>query len=133
MPVELSWLIPERVLHERFYGDVTIEDIQELASTLPPFMEEGVPLIHTIIDATNVTSHPSIKDIHEHSSLRTYPNEGWRVMVGANAVARFIGSIILQVMGQRYRMYDTLDEALHFIADQDKSVDVSAYFEDTGS
>lgn len=133
MPVELSWLIPKRVLLERFYGDVTIADIQGIASTLPPFMEEGVPLIHTILDATDVTSHPSIKDIHEHASLRTYPNEGWRVIIGASAVARFIASIILQVMGQRYRMYDTLEEALLFIADQDKTVDVSDYFENTGS
>ncbi len=133
MPIEFSWLIPNRVILQRFYGDVTLDDIRESDRVMPTFMDEGVPLIHTLMDATEITSHPNLKEIHSTASMKIYEGEGWRVLVGAPGIARFIGSVVFQLMGQRYRMFDTLDEGVRFICEHDDSLDMPEHLGRTGS
>ncbi|HLV34728.1 MAG TPA: hypothetical protein VKY59_06440 [Spirillospora sp.] len=133
MPIEVEWFVPRRVILQRFYGEITLEDIRQSDELIEPLMAEGIPLIHTIIDASEVESHPSMKDIQNAATNTKYEGEGWRVLVGAGAIARFIGSIILQLMGQRYRMYDTLEEAVAFLHDQDPSIELPDSFTRTGT
>lgn len=133
MAVEFSWLIPNRVILQRFYGDVTLEDIRESDRVLPAFVAEGIPLVHTLTDVRDITSHPNLKEIHGTASMATYEGEGWRVLVGAQGIARFIGSVLFQLMGQRYRMFDTMEEGLQFIIDHDDSIDMPEDLPRTGS
>jgi hypothetical protein len=133
MPVEVSWLIPQRVIYERFSGEVTLDDIRRNSELVAPMMAEGIPLIHTIIDVAAVTSHPGLNEIRNSTPMDTYDNEGWRILVGANAVARFVGSIILQLMKRRFRAYPTLEEALQFLENQDDSLDLSEHLKRTGT
>jgi hypothetical protein len=125
MPVEVSWLVPQRIVYEHFTGDVTVQDLRHNSEVVAPMMAEGIPLVHTIIDISHITSHPGINEIRNSTSMDTYDNEGWRILVGASAVAKFVGSIVLQLMKRRFRAFDTLDEALQFLADQDETLDLS--------
>jgi hypothetical protein len=133
MPVEVSWLIPQRIVYERFSGEVTVEDIRHNSDLVAPMMAEGVPLIHTIIDVSEITGHPGLNEIRNSTPMETYDGEGWRILVGANAVARFIGSIILQIMQRRFRAFQTMEEALQFLEDQDETLDLSEYLTRAGS
>jgi hypothetical protein len=133
MPVEVSWLVPQRIVYERFTGEVTVQDIRQNSELVAPLMAEGIPLIHTIIDVSDITAHPGINDIRNSTSMEIYEGEGWRILVGANAVARFVGSIILQIMQRRFRAFSTMDEALQFLDDQDDSLDLSEYLTPTGT
>jgi hypothetical protein len=133
MPIEVSWLIPQRVVYERFSGEITLDDIRQNSELVGPLMAEGIPLIHTIIDVTEVTSHPGLNEIRNSTPMETYDNEGWRILVGGNAIARFIGSVILQLMQRRFRAYPTMEEAIQFLAEIDDSLDLSDYLRDTGT
>lgn len=133
MPVTVSWLVPRRIVYEQFTGDVTVQDLRHNSELVAPMMAEGIPLVHTIIDVSAITSHPGINEIRNSTSMDIYDNEGWRILVGANAIAKFVGSIILQLMKRRFRAFDTLEEALQFLADQDDTLDLSDHIGRTGT
>ncbi len=126
MPVEITWIIPLRVIYERFYGDVTIEDIRQVEEAMPGLMAEGVPLIHTLIDVSAAESSPNLREIQRSTSMRAYDGEGWRIIIGVDGLGRFMGSVIFQLMGQRYRMFDTLEQAAAFLSDQDETITLPA-------
>lgn len=120
----MRWLIPQRVLFQKYTGDVTAEDLQHLGDILPQYVDEATPLMHTLIDVSQARSSLNMKGIMSAMPKTVYDKEGWRVLVGLDRMGRFIGSVILQMIGQRYRLFDNMDEALAFLADQDKTLEL---------
>jgi hypothetical protein len=127
MPYEINWYAPERVIYERLYGEVTLEDARGLNSESYDFFHEGTPLIHVVVDLTGVQKFPaSLTSIGQ--MIKNKPQQGvvgWVLIYGAeNPLLRFIASMVAQVSGDkiRLRMMNSLEEAVNFLRQQDETL-----------
>lgn len=72
MPFEHLWLIEDRVLFIRMWGDVTLEEFHEGANQTLTTLENADGVIHEIIDQTGVDSVPTeVLEINRFTSNRT--------------------------------------------------------------
>ena len=116
MPVEASWHDDGQVIYVRFYGDVTFADMKESNRLTVQLrtQDNGELLnnVHQIIDLSDMTRYPTkISQFGDVIQLmKEDTNEGFIVLVGARGVAKFIGSVVSQVGGHKFKMVDTLDE-----------------------
>jgi len=125
MPIENRWYIPRKVLHRRFYGKVTLDEIQDNITEAHSMVESGIPLVHTLDDVQDVTAYPNLTDLTKGIKSIKSDKEGWHIIVGAKDITRFIGSVVIQLTDKRYQMIDTIDEALAFLAEQDEAIDLT--------
>jgi hypothetical protein len=127
MPFEINWYQDQRIIHLRFYGDITIEDVGESTRAVNTFVQSGVPLVHNIEDMTDVTKFPNnIVKISQQITPIDNTLMGWTIIVGANQIVTFIASTVSQLAQARFRAVKTFDEAAAFL----KGVDITAFSED---
>src|SRR5688572_19010488 len=111
MAFNISWLITDRVLLFKAPAYPVIEDIIEADKELAHYLEQlapDAPLLHMILDDSDVEVMPGIKTFSELKSLR-HPKLGWTVIVGLeNKVFKMINTIISQLFRARLRMTDTV-------------------------
>lgn len=135
MSYEGSWYADKRVVLQRLWGTVTLEEAAQAHHTMVQFLDEGTPLVHVLVDLSQVEQFPTnliaLKRAMppiEHSGM------GWMLVCGAgNPMLRFVASTIIQIMmpGLRLRMFDTLDQSLTFLQDQDSTLENLMALSDT--
>jgi hypothetical protein len=125
MSYEVRWLVPDRVALQRFYGKVRGIDIQLSGPALLAFVQTGLPMVHTIIDASAVESYPNLIELKKGASMKRDAIEGWRIVVGTEGMMKFAASFVLPLSGQRFRLHDTYYDALAFLTEQDESLDLT--------
>jgi hypothetical protein len=123
MPTEIRWHVPQRVIYVRFFDTMTMDAIIESMNTINQYFDEGIPLVHIIMDVGDVTAYPSLTDLARGLKYERNDKQGWSIYVGAQGVARFVASVTSQLSGSRFRMFDTLEEALAFLAEQDETLE----------
>lgn len=127
VPSEVKWYFEDRVLYERLYGTVTLDDIRSLNIASKAFLANGTPLVHVIVDLSEVERFPtSLATIKEF--VKPAPNQkalGWVILFGTtNPLLRFLSSVVTQLAGEnvRMRVMDELGETLDFIRKQDETL-----------
>ena len=86
-------------------------------------MNQGQSPVHLFIDVTAVGKVPTnLNQMKKSMDILNNPNLGWAVLIGANPVARFLASVISQVMKIRFTIVSAMDEALTFMARQDTTL-----------
>jgi hypothetical protein len=130
MPVKTLPLIPNRVLMVKFSGDVTFEDMVEgndAGVTMIKHCPEGI-LFHTIIDSSEVQRFPiDLRMVTSDAagSFRKEPNLGWTLLVTKNRIIIYLASFAASIVQNRFRTFNTLEEALEFLKEQDLTLDWS--------
>lgn len=122
MPTEIYWKMPQRVVYVRNYGHMTVPDIRDSIEQMRAYYETGTPLVHTILDVGDVTSYPNLLELRHGLNLERSSQQGWTIFVGAEGVARFICSVLAQLAGDRFRMFDTVDTAVTFLHEMDETL-----------
>ena len=123
MPFETRWLIANRVVYQRFYGDVTIEEFADSVAEIRQFIDSGTPLVHAIGDLTTVQKYPSLIQMSKVAqSNPTLPNVGWTVLLVTNPLLRFFGTVLAQFTVERIRTVGTLQEAMQFLLSRDQTI-----------
>jgi len=130
MPVDLSWHQPGRVIYERFYDAVTIEELTAIQERFFQFLLEGQAPVHSIIDLSAVRSYPKSINQVRQALKPDQTGKGGRVVlvVGTNAVIRFITSMISQISfkNAQFTFCSTLDESIAYLRQIDPSVTVES-------
>ncbi|MBZ0301675.1 MAG: hypothetical protein K8J31_18150 [Anaerolineae bacterium] len=121
MPTETRWEVPKRVIYTRYFGNMTMEDIVAVISDLERYLEEGIPLVHTIMDVGEVETYPNLLEL-TRLKFKQNDRQGWTIFVGAQGVARFAASVTSQLAGSRFRLFDTFEEAVAFLNEQDDTL-----------
>jgi hypothetical protein len=122
VPFEIGWHQADRIVHLRFYGDVTIDEIRDSSLSVKTHVEQGKPLVHTISDLSDVQHFPrNLLQISKATTKLDNSVLGWTIVIGANPILAFIVTTISQLAGARLRMLPTMEEALTFL----KSVDTT--------
>jgi hypothetical protein len=77
MPIELSWMIPDKILLSRWTGDISAEDVRVLVEELGIALDTAAIPVHTVIDLSEAR-HLSTETarVYLHSRLPTHPCRG---------------------------------------------------------
>ncbi|MGB1287334.1 MAG: hypothetical protein ACPG7F_12420 [Aggregatilineales bacterium] len=115
MPVDVSWYknYENKIAYSRFYGDITLEDVQNEFIHYQNFVENLDTPVAQIVDSREVTGYPLklglFKEIIQHHKINQ--TQGFVVIVGVSGIAHFLVSILTQMIKREYRLADTLEEA----------------------
>lgn len=123
MPVEVSWLYPNRVIKVRHYGKITSEQLVVSIAESVRLTEEGDKPVHTFLDSTDVEGKPefAIGDL-KNLIPRSVEGAGWTVAVQPRVLDRFFASIGMQLAGARYRYVDNQEQGIAFLLEQDPTL-----------
>lgn len=125
MAYTVGWHQNQRVIQVRFWGDTTVEELKEMFESLIEHMDTGDAPVHTLTDVTEMRKFPlSIAAIKNTMPRADHPNQGWNVVVGGPVLVQSFSQIISRVLNVRYRSFQTMDEALEFLATQDETLEL---------
>jgi len=123
MLYQCHWYIDQRVLYQKVSGTVTVQDLVAIQADGDPKIENGIRLVHVIVDATDVTHFPlNLSDLNRVMHRPTSDNRGWTVIIASNRMLQVITSTLVQLAGMRVRIFSTLDAGLTFIKQQDSTI-----------
>lgn len=127
MAYHIEWYQQNRIIFEKFFGTVTLEDVRNLTTQSSKMFAAGTPLIHVIVDLSEVESFPkTLGVIKEAIKSRPSPDRiGWAIIFGTkNPIIRFFASVLAQVSSERLRvrLMDSLEESVAFVYEQDQSL-----------
>jgi hypothetical protein len=128
MSVEISWQQPKRVIYERFYDAVTIEELTSIQQTFFEYLRAGDTPVHSIIDLAAVRSYPKSINQVRQAFVPDPTGKGGRVMIviGSNVILRFITSMISQIAFKdaQFTFCTSLDEAVVYLRQLDPTVTI---------
>ncbi len=123
MPHHIEWQTPQKVILVQLSGQVTLESSAAFDADLKPYLDEGTAPTHVIIDfsAAEMTALNPQK-VKEGQTFMQHPNLGWGIIVGANALIRFMTSILFQMVQTKARLFDTREEGIAFLYENDPAL-----------
>ncbi len=129
MAYKTWWAIEKRVIHQVCSGEMTLEELGRANVDVVAAIHEGTPLVHIIVDLTDVTRFPTnlkeLAGVFKRDDATT-ERTGWLCVVGVNAIIHFFASIISQLWNKsRFRMFASVDEAYSFLGKFDPSLDIT--------
>src|SRR4051794_21008942 len=115
MPYEVGWLVENRVIVQRFYGVMELDQFRETVSKTTDMIVAGTPFVHVVTDMSSVQKFPMNLQALSSITGKKHPHMGWFIMVGANPLARFTMATLSQIINMRLRGVTTMTEALQFL------------------
>jgi hypothetical protein len=128
MPITHQWIIPQRVIYVRWYGEITIADAQDANRNTAQFIEEGIAPVHMLRDDSAITKIPPVTPRQLLDALHAVrdPRFGWAVNIGhSNALVRTLTDLYSKFTRIRIHRAETLEEALNFLKQADESLNIS--------
>jgi hypothetical protein len=120
---QLSWLVENRVLLQVAYGEITIEELNQLAAEINVFLQMGTAPIHIIVDARHLKMFPQgvLRNYHAYENLN--PKQlGWVVQVSDNQVLQYLTSTVSHLIGFNLRTFADMPAALNFLQHAEPSL-----------
>jgi hypothetical protein len=116
----VRWIVQGRVMLVQFSGVLTLEDVHQMNAKALVLMGEALPPhIDVIANGTLVTQFDrDLVNVRNLSgSLGKHPLLNWHIIVDPdpNPAMKFLGSIVFKLLGARYRVMDTIEDALSFL------------------
>jgi hypothetical protein len=122
-----EWLIADKVVYVKFWGDVDVAEISVAFYRSNALSQESNnPPIHFLHDWSAVTSFP--KKLHELYRLTKDVKGdsrlvGWVVVFGTeNILMRFLGDVFFQLFKVRFKMFQNEDNAIAFLRGVDTTL-----------
>ena len=125
MPYQTGWYVDKRVILTRYTGIIGVEDIHGQIDETHTLIEQGTPLIHSIIDLSQIEKWPPLNVVNEFRSMNiesVRERIGWSIIVANNVVLKFGSALFAPIFNLRQRIYSTLDEALIFLQENDPTL-----------
>lgn len=109
MPFDYRWHVVGRVALLDGYGDVTLDEFEQLAQLIYPEQNEQMPL-HVLIYSDKMETIPPLQKL---GKIKTEGNRGWVIFVSAdeNPLGRFLATVATQLLGLQMRIVPSLEEA----------------------
>jgi hypothetical protein len=127
MPITHQWIIPQRVIYVRWYGEISIADAHEANRNTARFLEEGIAPVHMLRDDSAITKIPHVTPRQAFDALKAVrdPRFGWAVNIGySNALVRNLINLYSKFTRIRIHRVEKLEEALAFLKQADESLNL---------
>ncbi|MFN8530645.1 MAG: hypothetical protein U0670_18730 [Anaerolineae bacterium] len=120
MAIQLGWYLEDRVLYERYYHHVTIEELTRMSHQSHSLHHRAAAPMHTLIDLSDVKSFPTnLSRVQAAITLPTAIERGWMVVIipEGNVLLQFVAAYAAQIRATnaRYRMFRSLSTAVDFL------------------
>ena len=128
MPFNTTWIEEKRIIHTEMVGTLSSQEAQEMSDAHTKFLSEGIAPVHIIVDMIQLKEVPT--NLHQNTSMAGYlrhPALGWTVLIGGNVLLNFMVSILGHVFKFRYVKRATMEEALAYLAEQDKTLSMPVH------
>jgi hypothetical protein len=123
MPYETFWYVENRVLYERLYGVLTIEELHALSKEALQYFETGTERVHVLLDISHLEKYPTnLSQLRSVMVEDKHPRLGWWVLIATNTFIRFIVSALSQVRSIHFRAVSSLDDAIKTLGEIDDSL-----------
>lgn len=125
MPYQTGWYVEKRIILTRYTGIIGIEDIHGQIAETHALIEEGTPLIHSIIDLSQIEKWPPLNVVNEFRSMNidsVRERMGWSIIVANNVVLKFGSALFAPIFNLRQRIFSNLGEALTFLQENDPTL-----------
>lgn len=123
MPYSIDWEVDGRVVYERVYGDITVEELVRFNHDVSHLItNNGRPPVHIIMDLSEIGHYPyNLKDL---IVVRQSDDDqvGLTLVITQNPKVRFMASTLGQFAGPRLRVFNTEQETLEFLTREDKTL-----------
>ena len=127
MPIQSAeWLVPKRVIYAYAWGKVTPDDMVAHNARMLELIESGTPLVHVILNSKDgmEIANPSLRAGMDQLSFIRRDDLGFTIQVRSlNPIAKSSSILMAKVTRVRFRMVDSMDEAISFLTDYDATVD----------
>lgn len=136
MPVQIQWLIKDKVVYSIFSGDNGNDEYAEWSSTLKSMIETTEGSIFLLTDLTDTAPAGSngervkLGELRKSFAVMKSPQIKWAVTYGkfTDQMSRFIGSTLAALIGYRLKMMKTREDAIAFILALDPTLDFDTAF-----
>ena len=121
MPAENLWIVENRVMLTRLTGHITIEDMAVSAREGTALIESGIAPVYSLVDASQIEHFPlKLNELKSVSEQGSSDKLAWIIIYGIpNRLLSFLATTFVQVIGKRYKVVASQDEALAFVAQQE--------------
>lgn len=131
MPVEVRWFVKNRVVLALGYGKVNRQENDDSDRQVLELLSQGTPPVHVLMDVSHVEDFPQYtmnERMSVFQNMANHPNLGWAALCGTtNPIVRFMSAVVTRLTGVRFRLFETFDEGLQFLQEQDDSVEWSTH------
>lgn len=135
MAYHVKWLLENRIMLITYEGVVTKADIQNYLTETMDMRDRANarlgpngPLVHTITDARRMTkSEMSLKESLNMVSIVRQQRVGWSLYIPASRLDKFFASLGHQLVGVRFNSFQTVNEAIRFLIDNDETLEDFSY------
>jgi len=89
MPYQTGWYVEKRIIVTRYTGIIHVEDIRGQIDETHTLIEQGTPLIHSIIDLSQIEKWPPLNVVNEFRSMNiesVRERLGWSIIIANNVV-----------------------------------------------
>lgn len=98
MPIELTWMVPDKILLSRWIGAITNNDLAILLDELRIALDNALGLIHTVIDLTETTSiSPDVVYLYIQSQIPSHPRRGRIGLVGTTFQSEALADLLNRI------------------------------------
>lgn len=123
MPYKLDWIVPQRVLFGRMWGDPIPDEIRAFSLAIDREVAAGQPPVHVIIDVTAVKRTPvKLNELNSYLSRDNLAFFGWFIVVSGDPVGRFLGATVIQLVGLHTRVFPDSAAAFRFLSSIDSTL-----------
>jgi hypothetical protein len=121
MPIEITWMIPDKILMSIWRGEITQDDMRILVEELGIILDTASDVVHTIIDLSDVSRiHDEAAYYYFGSRIPRHPNRGRIALVRAPLQGAVLADAFNRVSDREmFRLFETRDEARAFLLRHD--------------
>lgn len=126
MPITTKWWLEGRVIEVKIVSSFEVDDLTQAVIQAQALMDStSEQRVHILVDNTLIgpTNAHAADMNREAKPLMQDERLGWVIVYGKNNVlTRFATNIVMQLMHPRFRMVNTLAEALSFLNHIDETL-----------
>lgn len=116
MPVQINWLVRDRVVAVTLSGQLSAEEINQTSRTINEHVVSGVSPVHIYLDIRTV--HQTSLNLRELNNLIVREHQdrfGWFILITDSPLARFLGATVIQLARLRVHVAATPDHGLAYL------------------
>jgi hypothetical protein len=129
MPYQVGWLVENRVIEEKFSGNVSIDDIAGAAREGNLLTTSAPGKVHLLVDVSAVETFPIDLRLIQ-ATMQPHSQTGkfsWVIVYGTrNPMLRFVAQVSAQFSMVQicFRVVDQREHALQILRDLDPSLNI---------